>query len=320
MPRFENKLNLLITGGAGFIGSHFTELITKEEMYNITVIDSLTYAGNLRNLQNINHLISFKRIDIRNSLEIEKLFIDGKFDIVINFAAESHVDNSISNPYIFLETNILGTQVLVDASIKYGGARFIQISTDEVYGSIKEGYFDEDARFNPSSPYSASKASAEHLITSARKTFGLRTNIVRCSNNYGTRQFPEKLIPLVISKALKGERIPVYGDGLNSREWLHVEDCAKAIKMVLESGADGASYNISSGVELSNFEVVSKILELLEAKYELIEYVDDRRGHDFRYSISSHKITSELGWKPAIGFTDGLQDTVNWYKQEYSND
>lgn len=318
--QLNGKARVLITGGAGFIGSHFADLLAKDEAYQITIVDVLTYAAELENLKNIEHRINFQKIDITDPRAIDQLFASGSFDQVIHFAAESHVDNSLINPSIFIDTNVKGTQILLDASIKYKVQKFLHISTDEVYGSISHGSFDETARFNPSSPYSASKAGAEHLVQAARNSFGLNINIVRCSNNFGPRQFPEKLIPLAISRILQNQKIPIFGDGKNSREWLYVGDCCLAIKLVLEKGMRNSVYNISSGIEHTNLFVVREILQLLGQGDELLEYVTDRKGHDFRYSINSTKISKELGWVPTTDFAEGMRETVNWYVKCFKGD
>ena len=309
-----NLIGILVTGGAGFIGSHFVDLISNSGRYEITVIDSLTYAANIENLSGSMERIDFQKIDITDVSAVDKLFAEKSFQKVVHFAAESHVDNSLLNPSVFIDTNIKGTQVLLDASRKYGLEKFLHISTDEVYGSIKEGSFTEEDAFNPSSPYSASKAGAEHLVNAAAISFDLPVNIVRCSNNYGPRQFSEKYIPLAITKLLNGEKIPVYGTGKNSREWLYVSDCCEAIELVLESKEQNTIYNISSGDELSNIQVASEILGRLNKNSRDLEFVADRKGHDFRYSISSEKISTELGWLPVTDFSTGIEKTINWYK------
>lgn len=308
-------MRILVTGAAGFIGSEFLIQLTAEPNYEITVIDSLTYAGRLRNLAEVEHRIRFEKIDIRNRNKLEELFKDGSFDKVVHFAAESHVDNSIYNPNIFLETNIFGTQHLIELSVKYGIAEFLHVSTDEVYGSLASGFAAEDAPFNPASTYSASKAAAEHLVNAARHTFKLNIKIVRCSNNYGPRQYPEKLIPFFISKLKQGENVTLYGTGENIREWLHVSDCAAGIKLVLDSKKPNEIYNISSGQFYTNVEVANLILSYFGLGQDKITYVEDRKGHDFRYAISSKKIIDELQWKPKKDFKAGLNETINWYLQ-----
>lgn len=307
-------MRILITGGAGFIGSEFLKQIASNMDYEITVVDALTYAGRLQNIEEVMQKITFCRIDIRDREKIERLFLNSKFDKVVHFAAESHVDNSISSPSIFLETNIFGTQNLLEMSIKYKVSEFLHISTDEVYGSLEEGFAKEDSAFNPASAYSASKASAEHFVNAARHTFKLNTKIVRCSNNYGPRQYPEKLIPFFVSRLIDGKNVPIYGSGENIREWLHVSDCASAIISVLNSKKANEIYNISSGQFYSNLEVAKMILAYFGYGDERIDFIEDRKGHDFRYAINHQKITENLGWTPRIEFITGLKDTIAWYQ------
>ncbi len=307
-------MQILITGAAGFIGSEFLNQMVVNRNYEITVVDSLTYAGRLRNIKDVMHSIDFHCTDIRDREELEKVFRKSNFEKIIHFAAESHVDNSISNPSIFLETNILGTQNLLELSVKYKVSEFLHVSTDEVYGSLSEGFAKEDASFNPASAYSASKAAAEHFVNAAKHTFGLNTKIVRCSNNYGPRQYPEKLIPSFISKLIDGKNVPIYGSGQNIREWLHVSDCAYAIIAVLESTKKNLVYNISSGQFHTNFQVAKMILANFGFGEERIDFVEDRKGHDFRYAIDSQKISEELGWGPKINFITGLAETIDWYR------
>lgn len=311
----KNRMNLLITGGAGFIGSEFAIQVSSNTDFNITVLDSLTYAGNLGNLEDCQDRIQFVTVDIRNLGDLEKLFRKKQFTHIAHFAAESHVDNSISNPAIFAETNVIGTLNLLDLARKYSIERFLHISTDEVYGSVSEGFSTESSPLNPSSPYSASKAAAEHFVFSFLHTFNLPTLIVRCSNNYGPRQYPEKLIPFFISRLMKNQSVPVYGDGKNVREWLHVSDCAKGISMVLEKGRTGEIYNISSGIFRENLEVTRMLIDLMGKSIDLINFVEDRKGHDFRYAIDSSKIRTELGWKPEVSLEKGLKQTVEWFKE-----
>jgi dTDP-glucose 4,6-dehydratase len=308
-------VNLLVTGGAGFIGSEFVSQIARDPIVQVTVLDSLTYAGDIRNLESCNDIINFVKIDIRNLQELDSLFEKKKFTHVLHFAAESHVDNSISNPGLFAETNVLGTLNLLQVSRKYSIERFLHVSTDEVYGSIEEGFSTENSPLNPSSPYSASKAAAEHFVFSYLHTFDLPVLMVRCSNNYGPRQFPEKLIPYFISRLLNNESVPVYGDGKNVREWLHVSDCARAIALVLEKGKIGDIYNISSGIFRENLEVTRMLVNMLGKGPELITFVEDRMGHDFRYAIDSSKIRRELGWEPKVGLEEGLNETVKWFTE-----
>ena len=307
-------MRILITGAAGFIGSEFLNQIVRNSDYEVTVVDSLTYAGRLQNIEGVRNEIDFHRKDIRDRDEIENLFIKSNFEKVIHFAAESHVDNSISNPSIFLETNIFGTQNLLEMSIKYKVSEFLHVSTDEVYGSLSEGFASEENAFNPASAYSASKAAAEHFVNAARHTFNLNTKIVRCSNNYGPRQYPEKLIPFFVGRLIEGKNVPIYGTGENIREWLHVSDCASAIISVLESEKINEIYNISSGQFHTNLEVTKMILANFGFGEERIDYIEDRKGHDFRYAINHQKITEDLGWNPQIDFLTGLTETIEWYR------
>jgi dTDP-glucose 4,6-dehydratase len=308
-------MRILVTGAAGFIGSEFLVQLTANGEYEITVIDSLTYAGRLENLNEVKNKIKFEKLDIRNRQDLGELFKNSNFDKVVHFAAESHVDNSISNPNIFLETNVFGTQNLIEMSIKYGVTEFLHVSTDEVYGSLVSGFASEEDSFNPASPYSASKAAAEHFVNAAKHTFNLNTKIVRCSNNYGPRQYPEKLIPFFISKIDKGENVTLYGTGKNIREWIHVSDCAAGIILVLNSEKPNEIYNISSGQFYSNVQVAGLILSHFGLDDSKISYIEDRKGHDFRYAINSKKITDELGWVPKIDFNHGLIDTIDWYSR-----
>lgn len=311
---------MLITGGAGFIGSNFIHyILSKYNDYQVINLDKLTYAANLDNLKDIEDNKNYKFIhgDIADKEFIFKLFEDKKFDIVINFAAESHVDNSILNPQIFTITNILGTQVLLDACRKYNIKRFHQISTDEVYGELplddKNILFTEKTPLNPSSPYSASKASADMLVKSYYRTYSLPITISRCSNNYGPYQHLEKLIPLMISKAINNDNLPVYGNGLNVRDWLHVYDHCTAIDLIIHEGKIGEIYNIGGNNEKSNIDVVKIILKELGKSEKLIKYVNDRPGHDLRYAIDSTKIKTSLNWKPVYSFEKGILDTIKWY-------
>lgn len=315
---YQNKI--LVTGGAGFIGSNFVHyMINKYPDYEIVNLDVLTYAGNLETLKNIEDKKNYKFIkgDICDREFIFNLFRNEKFDIVVNFAAESHVDRSVINPDIFVKTNVLGTQVLLDASKKYNVIRFHQVSTDEVYGDLpldrKDLFFTEETPLNPSSPYSASKASADFLVQAYHRTFGLNTTISRCSNNYGPYHFPEKLIPLMISRALNNESLPVYGDGQNVRDWLHVEDHCSAIDLIIHKGKSGEIYNVGGHNEKTNLEVVKTILKTLQKPESLISYVKDRPGHDLRYAIDPEKLENELGWKPKYNFDTGIDMTIKWY-------
>ena len=311
---------MLITGGAGFIGSNFIHyILSKYNDYQVINLDKLTYAANLDNLKDIEDNKNYRFIhgDIADQEFIFKLFENEKFDIVINFAAESHVDNSILNPQIFTITNILGTQVLLDACRKYNIKRFHQVSTDEVYGELplddKNILFTEKTPLNPSSPYSASKASADMLVKSYYRTYSLPITISRCSNNYGPYQHLEKLIPLMISKAINNDNLPVYGNGLNVRDWLHVYDHCTAIYLIIHEGKIGEIYNIGGNNEKSNIDVVKIILKELGKSEKLIKYVNDRPGHDLRYAIDSTKIKTSLNWKPVYSFEKGILDTIKWY-------
>ena len=311
---------MLITGGAGFIGSNFIHyILSKYNDYQVINLDKLTYAANLDNLKDIEDNKNYRFIhgDIADQEFIFKLFENEKFDIVINFAAESHVDNSILNPQIFTITNILGTQVLLDACRKYNIKRFHQVSTDEVYGELplddNSILFTEKTPLNPSSPYSASKASADMLVKSYYRTYSLPITISRCSNNYGPYQHIEKLIPLMISKAINNDNLPVYGNGLNVRDWLHVYDHCTAIDLIIHEGKIGEIYNIGGNNEKSNIDVVKIILKELGKSEKLIKYVNDRPGHDLRYAIDSTKIKTSLNWKPVYSFEKGILDTIKWY-------
>lgn len=314
---------LLVTGGSGFIGCNFIEYMLKTyPTYEIVNVDLLTYAGSLENNRAVSGYPQYRFIqgDIRDRTFIFELFEKEMFDWVVNFAAESHVDRSIENPADFLTTNILGTQILMDACRAYQVKRFHQVSTDEVYGDLaldSELLFTEDFPLKASSPYSASKASADLLVLSYFRTFQLPVTISRCSNNYGPYQFPEKLIPLMILKALKNEKLPVYGTGENIRDWLHVLDHCKAIDAILHKGCSGEVYNIGGNQEYSNLTIVKFILDELRKPYELIEFVMDRPGHDLRYAIDSSKIQEELGWAPSYSFETGLKSTIEWYVDKF---
>ena len=312
-------MKFLITGGAGFIGSNFLHLMTKKyQDDNYVCLDALTYAGNLETLDPIMKYKNFKFVkgDIRDRKLVFDLFKKEKFDVVINFAAESHVDRSIDNPQIFLETNIIGTSVLMDACKEYKVSRFHQVSTDEVYGDLPldrpDLLFTEDTPLHTSSPYSSSKASADLLVLAYHRTYGLPITISRCSNNYGPYQFPEKMIPLMIQKALKNEKLPVYGDGLNVRDWLHVYDHCEAIDLIVRKSKIGEIYNVGGNNEKSNIEIVKTILKELNKDESLISYVKDRLGHDRRYAIDATKLRKELGWKPKYNVNDGLKQTIKW--------
>lgn len=314
------KKTIIVTGGAGFIGSNFIfHMLGKYPDYRIICLDKLTYAGNISTLEPVmdNSNFRFIKTDICDREAVYKLFEEEKPDVVVNFAAESHVDRSIENPVIFLQTNIIGTATLMDACRKYGIERYHQVSTDEVYGDLPldrpDLFFTEETPIHTSSPYSASKASADLLVQAYCRTYGLPATISRCSNNYGPYHFPEKLIPLMIANALANKPLPVYGEGLNVRDWLYVEDHCKAIDLIIHKGRVGEIYNIGGHNEKTNIYIVRKILELLDKPESLITYVTDRKGHDLRYAIDPTKIHNELGWLPETKFDDGIVKTVQWY-------
>ena len=308
-------MNLLVTGGAGFIGSCFVRhILNTYPDYRVINLDALTYCGNLDNLKDVENNPNYRFVhgNICDRRLVREL--TGQVDCVVNFAAESHVDNSIKRPEIFVETNIQGTLNLLQASKETGIKRFLQVSTDEVYGTLgKTGYFYETTQLAPNSPYSASKAGADLLVRAYGETYKLPVLITRCSNNYGPYQYTEKLIPFFISKLLKGERVPVYGDGLNVRDWLYVYDHCRAIDFVLHRGQAGEVYNIGGHNEKTNLEITRLILEKMGKDETCIEYVQDRPGHDRRYAISNDKITSQLGWKPSVTFEEGISMTIDWY-------
>lgn len=324
-------MNLLVTGGAGFIGSNFVRyILSRYPAYRVINLDALTYAGNLANLQdvisNTNHI--FIKGDIRDRIKVEEIFGQYEIDAVVNFAAESHVDRSIVDPEIFLTTNIIGTQILLDVAknnwkinpkdkycTKYKpGVKYLQISTDEVYGALgTTGSFTEELPLKPNSPYSASKASADLMVRAYHMTYGMPVNITRCSNNYGPYQFPEKLIPLMIVNCREGKKLPVYGDGQQIRDWLHVYDHCTAIDAVLHKGIKGEVYNIGGNNEKANIDIVRLIIKSLGKSESLIKFVKDRPGHDRRYAIDNTKITTELGWEPSYSFEKGMLDTIEWY-------
>ncbi|HCI63774.1 MAG TPA: dTDP-glucose 4,6-dehydratase [Clostridiales bacterium] len=311
---------ILVTGGAGFIGSNFVYLLLAERPeYRIVCVDALTYAANIHTLNDAmkNPNFVFYKEDIRNRDGIFSIFEKEHPDVVVNFAAESHVDRSIENPGIFIETNILGTQVMMDACRKYGITRYHQVSTDEVYGDLPldrpDLFFTEETPIHTSSPYSASKASADLLVLAYHRTYGLPVTISRCSNNYGPYHFPEKLIPLMIANALNDKPLPVYGQGLNVRDWLYVADHCKAIDLILHKGRVGEVYNIGGHNEMRNIDIVKIICKALGKPESLITYVTDRKGHDMRYAIDPTKIHNELGWLPETKFADGIQKTIRWY-------
>ncbi len=313
-------MKILVTGGAGFIGGNFCHYMVETYPNDMIVcLDALTYAGNLETLESVKDAPNFKFVkgDIADRDFIDQLFSEEKFDIVVNFAAESHVDRSIEDPGIFLRTNIIGTQVLMDASRKYEVKRYHQVSTDEVYGDLPldrpDLMFTEETPIHTSSPYSASKASADLLVQAYHRTFGLPITISRCSNNYGPFHFPEKLIPLMVSRALADESLPVYGNGENVRDWLHVYDHCTAIDLIIRNGKVGEVYNIGGHNERTNLEVVKTILGALNKSEDLITYVKDRAGHDLRYAIDPTKMETELNWQPKYNFDTGIVQTIQWY-------
>jgi dTDP-glucose 4,6-dehydratase len=304
---------MLVTGGAGFIGSEFVRQAVDKD-YDIVVIDKLTYASSLKRLEAVKGRYKFYKQDICSKKALDKIFTKEKPDAIINFAAETHVDRSILDSQIFLKTNILGTHALLEAARLQKIAKFVHISTDEVYGDVAKGSSSEESPFLPNSPYSVSKAAADQLVTAYARTYKLPVNIVRPSNNYGPWQYPEKLIPVIIYKALNNQPVPVYAKGLNIREWLFVSDCAKGIMAVLEKGESGEAYNLSSGQSCPNIDVVKAVLKILGKPKDLIRFVKDRPGHDFRYSISSAKAKQELDYKSEYSFEHGIVETVKWYK------
>lgn len=313
-------MKILVTGGAGFIGSNLIHyMLQKYCDYKIFCLDSLTYAGNMQNLSDIidNHNFSFFKADITDRLAVYKIFEEQKPNIIVNFAAESHVDRSIDNPSIFLNTNILGTGVLLDACKKYGIKRYHQVSTDEVYGDLPldrlDLLFTEKTPIQPSSAYSASKASADLICQAYFRTFNVPITISRCSNNYGPYQFPEKLIPLMITNAIGDKPLPVYGNGLNIRDWLYVEDHCSAIDLIIHKGTIGEVFNIGGNNEMKNIDIIKIILKALGKSESLINFVKDRKGHDMRYAIDSTKIHNELGWSPTKSFSEGIKKTIDWY-------
>jgi len=306
-------VRLVVCGGAGFIGSNFVHQRVREHGDEVVVLDKLTYAGRRENLQDLGEAVTLVHGAIENHARVAEALGDGA-DAIVNFAAETHVDRSISGPEDFVETNVRGTLVLLEAARQRGVGRYVQISTDEVYGSIEEGSFTEQSPIVPSSPYSASKAGGDLLVSSYFHTYGLETVICRGSNNYGPYQYPEKLIPLMVLNAMHGDKLPVYGDGLNVRNWLYVEDFGRGISHALAHGAPGEVYNVGGPSEATNIEVVREILRLTGNDESLIEYVTDRPGHDRRYSLGSKKLRA-LGWTPQVDFSDGLAQTVAWYRE-----
>lgn len=312
-------MNVLVTGGAGFIGSNFVHyMLENHPTYKIINLDLLTYAGNIHNLDDVidnpNHL--FVQGNITNKELVRHLVAEHGITHFVNFAAESHVDRSILNPEIFVETNIQGTLALLNVAKEMNIEKYLQVSTDEVYGSLgAEGYFTEETPLAPNSPYSASKTGADLLVRAYYETYGMNVNITRCSNNYGPYHFPEKLIPLMITNGMDNKELPIYGDGLNIRDWLHVQDHCQAIDLVLHKGRKGEVYNVGGHNERTNNEIVDIIIDQLELPRELIKYVDDRLGHDKRYAIDPTKLESELGWKPKYTFDTGILETIKWYQE-----
>ncbi len=314
-------MKVLITGGAGFIGSHLVRYMLKTYPdYEIINLDNLTYAGRLDNLSDIEDNPNYKFVkgDIADPLTVESL-MEG-VDYVINAAAETHVDRSIESSSPFIHSNVIGTQVMLDVAKKNNVKRFLQISTDEVYGDIAEGFFTEESPLKPSNPYSASKAAGDMLALAYFRTYDMPVMISRCSNNYGSRQYPEKIIPFFIKRLMNGENATVYGDGSNVRDWLHVEDHCRAIDLVLHKGKPGEIYNIGDHNEKTNLETTKLLLEIIGLPEDRIEFIKDRPGHDIRYAIDSEKIRSELGWEPQIKFEEGFRDTVEWYKEYFMNE
>lgn len=311
-------MNILVTGGAGFIGSNFVRyVLDKEPNANVINLDLLTYAGNRENLRDIeaNPNYTFIRGNITNAELVSYIMEHHDITHIVNFAAESHVDRSILDPGVFIETNVQGTLNLLNQAKAFNIEKYLQVSTDEVYGSLgKTGYFTEDTPLTPNSPYSSSKASADLLVRAYNETYGLNTNITRCSNNYGPYHFPEKLIPLMITNAMDGKKLPVYGDGENIRDWLHVKDHCQAILLVLKKGLSGEVYNVGGHNERTNNQIVDLIVEKLDVPKSLITYVEDRLGHDRRYAIDPDKLMNELGWKPEYTFDTGILETIEWYQ------
>ncbi|ALV31657.1 dTDP-glucose 4,6-dehydratase [Streptomyces sp. CdTB01] len=312
-------MNLLVTGAAGFIGSAYVRMLLAPgapDAPRITVLDKLTYAGNLDNLELDHPRLEFVQGDIRDAELVDKLVAEA--DQVVHFAAESHVDRSISGATDFVLTNVVGTQTLLDAALRHRVGPFVHISTDEVYGSIAQGSWPEDHPLRPNSPYSASKASSDLLALAYHRTHGLDVRVTRCSNNYGPHQYPEKVIPLFVTNLLDGKKVPLYGEGLNVRDWLHVEDHCLGVDLVRTKGRPGEVYNIGGGTELSNKELTGLLLEACGADWDRVEHVEDRKGHDLRYSVDWSKAREELGYRPRHDFTTGLAETIAWYRDHRS--
>lgn len=312
-------MKIVVTGGAGFIGSNFVRMALKGkfpglEVGQLTVLDALTYSGTLTNLEEVaeDPRYRFEKADIRDREALDRI-LPGH-DAIVHFAAESHVDRSVLDASIFVETNVLGTQRLLDATLHHGISRFVHVSTDEVYGSIDEGEWDEDEPLLPNSPYAASKAGSDLIVRSYHRTHGLNVSITRCSNNYGPHHFPEKVIPLFVTNLIDGLPVPLYGDGQNRRDWLHVDDHCRGIALVLQRGRPGEIYNIGGGTELSNRELTDMLLEATGRDESFVRYVEDRKGHDRRYCVSIDKISRELGYAPQVPFAQGLADVVQWYR------
>lgn len=318
-------MNLLITGGAGFIGSRFAELVALKlipnEFDTISIVDSLAYSGRIENIEDVLTLpkVYFYRTDICNYDGVKNIIQERKIDVLVNFAAQSHVDKSIESSYEFLRTNVMGTQNLLDLALKFGINRYLQISTDEVYGAIPDGSWEEDEPLKPNSPYSASKAGADLLVMAYGKTHELNVGITRCCNNYGPKQFPEKIIPLFVSNLIDGKKVPIYGNGSQIREWIHVDDHCRGIAEVLLNGKPREIYNIAGLEEFTNLDLARKIISYFgKSEEESFEFVTDRKGHDIRYSLTGNKIKNDFGFKPSIEFDDGLDATVQWYQTHES--